>query len=92
MTAIPGWAYTKNEREEGAARSARFKAISHLRPFLNLNPSPQYAQTTYTGTIPENAPELTDLDIALLCDSGNTCFGGSVRRAGRAFTCIIHTD
>ena len=91
MTAISGWAYTRTQDEEAKRRSDRYSEIKHLRPQMALKPNPSYARTYYTGTIPEGVT-LSDLDLLILCDSGNTCFGGSVDRYGKEFKACVYTD
>lgn len=45
-----------------------------------------YASTIYT--IYKNEPQLTTLELALICDNGNLCFGYSLRGSDIA----IYTD
>lgn len=93
MTGINGYAYTPTEKEEGAARVKRFMEIKHLRKEIELAPDPQYKRTHYRGRlITDEAKALSDKDIALLCDWGSVCFGGSVTRSGDTFVCSIWTD
>lgn len=91
MASIAGWAFTKEEKEESERRRARYAEIKHLKKSLALQVNPCYGMTKYRGTIPEGA-NLSDLDLAILCDDGNTCFGGSVTRSGNSFACTIFTD
>lgn len=91
MSSIPGWAFTPNEKEEGERRVARYKEIQHLRKKMHLRVSPAYGMTHYTGEVPEGE-SLSDLDILLICDSGNTCFGGSVTRSSKGFRATVFTD
>ena len=91
MASIAGWAFTKEEKEESERRRTRYAEIKHLREALHLQVNPCYGMTKYSGTIPKDQT-ITDLDLALICDGGNTCFGGSVLRGGEKFYCTIFTD
>jgi len=49
-----------------------------------------YARTTYFGEILDK--DISPLDILILCDHGNTCFGGTVSIIGNNFTASVYTD
>lgn len=93
MANVEAWAFRKDEKEERARREARFKEMQGLYPDLCIvkRSAVKYGRHEYSGEVPEGI-ELSDLDIALICDEGNTCFGGVVNRRGRSFTCTIWTD
>lgn len=90
-TNIPGWAYTATQDEEAKRRSDRYKEIQHWGKDAIQSVSPQYGRTHYKGVIPPGS-NLSAEDIAILCDSGNTCFGASVDMDGGHFSCTIWTD
>lgn len=45
----------------------------------------------HKGRVPDGQT-LSDEDIAIVCDDGNCCFGGTVNRSGQEFTCEIWID
>lgn len=87
---VPGYAFTSNEKEEMKARSERYNEIQHLRDEVIKGSSVLYGRNEYHGDIGEH--KLSRKDVALLCDRGNTCFGGSVSFNGTRFKCTIWTD
>lgn len=95
MTNIDGYAFTKDYEVEMNRRSARFKELEAKHPGIVKqmieSRRSSYAQAHYAGAVPEGI-ELSHLDIAILCDHGNTCFGGFVDRTGNNFRCTIYTD
>ncbi len=91
MGDVPGWAFTTDESAESTRRRVRYDEIKHLRDDVIQGRNPMHGMTRYTGCAPESL-DLTDLDIALLCDDGNTCFGATVNWSGRCFRCTIFTD
>lgn len=91
MTYIDGWAFKKNEKELSEERRQRYEQIKHLRNEMIRSVSPQYGRTIYKGIL---KPEwkLSDLDILLVCDRGNTCFGGTVERTTDSFKAEVYVD
>lgn len=87
---IEGWAFKPNEKELAKQCRDRYDEIKHLRESIIKTVSPQYGKTVYTGDIGDN--DLSPKDIALICDSGNTCFGGTVDMSGKSFRCTIYID
>lgn len=86
---IDGWAFKENETELRNKRYARFKELN--RDDITIESvNSGYAQKTYRGKV--NNKELSDLDILLICDSGNTCFGGTVSKGNGNFVATVYTD
>lgn len=88
---IPGWAFTPTQEEEKQRRLDVFKRLKYLRPQIIKNVNPMYGMTKYSVRVPEGVA-LSDEDIAIICDDGNTCFGASVDRSGREAIVTIFTD
>ncbi len=87
---IEGYAYTKDEKAEAERRYKRYQEIKDI-PIKITDQKVSYAHRTYWGVIPDGV-EISNRDIAIWCDRGNTCFGGSVSRKGQNFVCTIYTD
>ena len=51
-----------------------------------------YAQTKYSGTLKPEYEGLTALEIAMLCDTGFSWFGGSSSKTGNHFNVTIYID
>lgn len=49
-------------------------------------------RNSYSGIILEGGESLNELDIALIIDRGNLCFGGSCTKLNGYFSCDIYTD
>lgn len=47
---------------------------------------------SYEGRILQGGEELSELDIAIILDRGNLCFGGSCAKFANNFSCEIYTD
>lgn len=90
MGHVSGFAYLGNEAEIRKSRQAKY---NQLRGYVVKLTSIDHLGTrsVYQGEIPEGL-DLSDLDIALICDGGNACFGADVSRHGNTFTCTIFTD
>lgn len=88
-TVIKGYAFTPNEHETRDERRKRYEQLDK-KSIAIQNVEPRYARTAYRGEL-INA-DLTDLDILLLCDNGNTCFGGTVARNKNQFVATVYTD
>lgn len=84
------WAFTENEREKMAENKKEYEALctkyNIYRNDLRVNPEvnedkydiiigrlPGYNHSEYN--IIKNKPNLTLLQLALICDEGNLCFG-----------------
>ena len=86
---IEGWAFRENADEISTERIKRFKEIKDLKIVSNV--SPGYNHTKYYGNIGSN--DLSHLDILLICDRGNTCFGGFVQMLDNGyFEATVYTD
>lgn len=90
---ISGWAYTTNESEIREKYSERYQEIAHLAESLKIKKDSQYARVKFSGVLesPE-AQALSELDLALIADQGNLCFGGQCERNGDTFTGSYNTD
>lgn len=88
---INGYVFTANCDAERAYRLNRYLEIRALHASVVERSCPYMGKTVYSGTLPSDH-NLSPLDIAILCDGGNTCFGGIVETFGLNFTCTIWTD
>jgi len=90
---IEGWAFSKDEAEISERYRKRFADISHLSKELSLTKNPQYGHTKFSGelTTPE-ARALSELDLALIADHGNLCFGGECTKIGDKFFGSYNVD
>lgn len=90
---IDGYAFKSTADETIAKYKARCQEIRHLIPFVEMSKTPCYGHVKFSGklTTPE-AAELTELDIALIADGGNLCFGGKCEKRGNTFTGCYYTD
>ncbi|MGU9239984.1 hypothetical protein ACV3Z1_14710 [Clostridium perfringens] len=86
---ISGWAFAKNADELRDERYNRFKELNK-KDIKIESVSTTYARKTYKGTLLNK--NLSDLDILLLCDDGNTCFGGYVSQVKDKFVAAVYTD
>ena len=85
---IKAFAYDTKEKEMMMYNEEKLKSLNP-KDITIIIKQPNYGHTLYSGEI--NNPELSNLDIALLCDS-NLCFGARVTRGNRTFECRVHTD
>lgn len=72
-----------------------YNKIKHLKSkeHISYNKSPQYAHTTFSGTlISDEAKALTAGELLLLMDDGNLCFGGDCGKCGDKFWGSYSTD
>lgn len=90
MVSIKGWAFKENQDELAKERFGRYQEIKDDPGITVESVRSAYAETLYNGTI-EN-PERTALDILLICDRGNTCFGGAVAIEKGRFSATVFTD
>lgn len=80
-----GWAFSQDEAEKGKSNKEIYNEISQKwrissrdsvdesKYDLILSRTPGYLHSTYH--IVKNATDLTQDEIALVCDGGNLCFG-----------------
>ncbi|WP_415341509.1 hypothetical protein [Clostridium perfringens] len=87
---ISGWAFAKNADDLRDERYNRFKELNRKEDIKIESISTTYARKTYKGTLLNE--NLSELDILLLCDDGNTCFGGYVTKNGNNFVAAVYTD
>lgn len=88
MSSIKGFAHISDGEKISISYDERLKALNR-NDITIITVRHGYALSLYNGTI--NNPDISDLDIALLCDS-NLCFGGYVNRSGNKFECRVYTD
>lgn len=90
---IQGYAFTPNEVAVIRQYQQRYAEISHLAESLRIKKRSDYGRTSFEGelTTPE-AKQLTELDLALIADNGNLCFGGSCKIQGDRFVGSYCTD
>ena len=86
---IEDWAFKENGEKLRDKRFDRYKQLNKGDIEIETV-SPGYAHTDYKGKIKNK--ELSELDILLLCDDGNTCFGGEVSISGDYFKATVYTD
>lgn len=91
---INGWAFT--DHSIGERRRKRYEELKDCPKTIKiLSSSVGYTSRTYVGEVYNE--DLSDEDILILCDKGNTCFGGVVWRSkdsqGRVtFEAKVYTD
>jgi len=85
---IEGWAF--GDEDLKISRSSRYKEIKDKGLVTIESTSNHYARNTFKGTYnPLASPE----DILIVCDRGNTCFGGTVTLLeGNRFNATVYTD
>ena len=72
-----GYAFTEGSEEKQAKIAKRYNEIRHAKHDLNLVITPCYAHNNFEGKVTtEEGKALTEMDILILADSGNLCFGG----------------
>ena len=91
---IRGYAFQEDEKERAEMFRKRYEEISKMRDQITLHCQPGYAHFTFEGTLnTKEAQKLSHLDICLIADDGNLCFGGSCDIFnGTKFKGRINTD
>lgn len=90
---IKGYAFDSNREEVMAKYKKRYNEIKHLNETIRLGKKPQYAHTKFSGTLAtDEEKQLSELDIALIADHGNLCFGGECTKSGDKFWGSYNTD
>jgi hypothetical protein len=90
---INGWAFTENEKAISCNRYSRYKELKALnQPLIKIDSRESgYAHKIYRGEVLMEG--LSELDVLLLCDNGNTCFGGTCTiNSNKKFVAKIYTD
>ena len=86
---IGGWAFRENEEKLRDERLERYAKLDKKGIEIEEH-SVGYGHVDYKGKIKDKS--LSELDILLLCDGGNICFGGDVRINGDSFEASVYTD
>ena len=89
-----GWAFSNNEKEQSNEIHDRFLK---LKPLLGgdiiINRNSSYGHVDFNGKLlTEEAKSLSEMDLLILADYGNLCFGGSCSIEGDEFSGQYHTD
>lgn len=80
-----GWAMKPNEKENALAIRTRHKELKEkFGNRIEINKQPAYGFTRFDATVPADiADQVDEMDVLILADSGNVCFGGD---------CSTHAD
>lgn len=89
---IRGYAFQADEKETRERYSARYEEIKHFGPQLNLSVRSDYARNHFSGELNDQTRHLSELDLALIADRGNLCFGGCCTKSGNTFRGEYNTD
>jgi hypothetical protein len=90
---IRGYAFDPQEEEKRAMIQKRYNEIKHLAKDITLSKFPRYGKNDFKGMLnTEETQKLSELDIAIIADQGNLCFGGSCTKIGNTFTGCYYTD
>jgi hypothetical protein len=74
------------------ANAKRYQEIKHLADRVKFVSS-GYAHKMLTVRLDDETKVLSDLDLVVLCDGGNACFGGAVgARFGESVSVEVYTD
>lgn len=90
---IEGWAYSKNVSQE--VYYNRYKVLKDSDVDLYTESvNVQYGRKTYRGKVIDgDVNNLSALDIGLICDKGNLCFGGTGSLSiDGVFNFTVYTD
>jgi len=75
---IKGYAYTDEWENTAKERSDRFKELKHHVGTLNMTRTPAYNHGNFCGKlVTDEEKKLSELDLAIIADRGNLCFGGN---------------
>lgn len=95
MKVHKNWAFANQATLYQNENNENYNKIKHLKSkeHISYNKSPQYAHTTFIGTlISDEAKVLTADELLLLMDDGNLCFGGDCCKRGDKFCGSYNTD
>jgi hypothetical protein len=90
---VEGFAFKANETELREQYHKRYKEIEHHVKTINMKRIPAYGRGNFSGVL--NAPEekaLSEMDLCLIADRGNLCFGGTCTKSGDNFSGSYFTD
>jgi hypothetical protein len=90
---IRGYAFQEDEKERQKQFREQYKKIKHLGKEITIQKQPRYGHTVFRGSLdtPE-AQKLSCLEIALIADHGNLCFGGQCTKTGNTFYGLYWVD
>jgi hypothetical protein len=90
---IDGHAFKENCDEIMAERRSRYEEIKHHVGVIDMKRTPAYGHGKFSGTLKtDEEKQLTELDIALIADRGNLCFGATCVISGDRFSGEYYTD
>lgn len=90
---IEGFAFKENESEIRENYLKRYKEISHHVSTIDMTRIPSYGRGVFSGNLKtDEEKKLTELDLCLIADRGNLCFGGYCDIKGDKFTGAYWTD
>ena len=93
MSIHNGWAFTENETEKAKENYAEYTALKEAAAGVTLHKTPAYGHCKFRGELTTDAARaLTDVQILLIADGGNLCFGGTISRCGDTFSGSYSTD
>ena len=90
---ISGYAYTPNYEKIQKRYTDRYNELREIASTMVIDRRRSYAKFYFSGKL--ETPEqkaLTELDLCLIADHGNLCFGGECRVCGDTFNGVIYTD
>lgn len=90
---IPGYAHTEGWQAKRDANVQRYNEIAGTKGVRFLRKISSYGRTQFEGVLetPE-ALALGEMEIALIADHGNLCFGGMCSKDGQNFSGVYFTD
>ena len=90
---IKGYAFASDCDDVMEQYKKRYEEIKHIGRGLSLQKNPQYGHVKFSGVlVTDEEKQLTELDLALIADHGNLCFGGQCTKSGDKFFGSYNTD
>lgn len=86
------WDDLKAKLEQRGYIDEKHKYPSIYNCSENLKRQSGYANSQYSGTLKPDLNDLTDLQVAMLCDGGYSWFGGQCSKNGLKFNVKVYTD